>query len=130
MLSIVGTWKLLHTTARDATGAARPAPYGGNALGRVTFTADGRMMSVVCDGRPELPAGVTREYSSYCGNFTYDGEKLVTRVDAASDPSRIGSDQVRGVRFEGERMVLIPPPRRTGEVEEHREITWERIAPE
>ena len=68
--------------------------------------------------------------SSYCGNYTYDGEKLVTRIDAASDPSRIGRDQVRGVRFEGERMVLIPPPRRTGEIEEHREITWERIAAE
>jgi len=64
------------------------------------------------------------------GNYTYDGEKLITRVDAASDPSRIGSDQVRGVRFEGEYMVLIPPPRRTGEIEEHREITWERIAAE
>ena len=115
MPSIVGTWKLVHATARDAVGTARPAPYGGAALGRVTFTADGRMMSVVCDGRPELPAGVSREYSSYCGNYTYDGKRLVTQVDAASDPSRVGSDQVRGVRFEGERMVLIPPPRWTGE---------------
>jgi hypothetical protein len=88
------------------------------------------MMSVVCDGRKELPSGVSREYSSYCGNYTYDGEKLVNRVDAASDPSRIGSDQVRGVRLKGECMVLIPPPRRTGEIEEHREITWERIAAE
>ena len=130
MPSIVGTWKLLHATARDSAGRTRAAPYGGKALGRVTFTADGRMMSVVCDGRKELPSGASREYSSYCGNYTYDGEKLVTRVDAASDPSRIGSDQVRGVRFEGERMVLIPPPRRTGEIEEHREITWERIAGE
>jgi len=41
MQSIVGTWKLLHATARDAAGAARPLPYGGKALGRVTFTADG-----------------------------------------------------------------------------------------
>jgi hypothetical protein len=130
MPSIVGTWKLLHATARDATGAARPSPYGGKALVRVTFTADGRMMSVVCDGRKALPSGVSREYNSYCGNYTSDGEKLVTRVDAASDPSRIGSDQVRGVRFEGENMVLIPPPRRTGESEEHREITWDRIAAE
>jgi hypothetical protein len=55
---IVGTWTLLHATARDAAGTARPAPYGGKELGRVTFTADGRMMSVVCDGRKELPAGV------------------------------------------------------------------------
>ena len=130
MPSIVGTWKLLYATSRYANGAAGPMPYGGKALGRVTFTADGRMMSVVCDGRRELPPGVSREYSSYCGNYTYDGERLVTRVDAASDPSRIGSDQVRGVRFEGERMVLIPPLRRTAEGEEHREITWERIAAE
>jgi hypothetical protein len=130
MPSIVGIWKLLNATSHDVAGTARPSPYGGKALGRVTFTAEGRMMSVVCDGRKELPAGASREYSSYCGNYTYDGEKLVTRVDAASDPSRIGSDQVRGVRFEGENMVLIPPPRRIGETEEHREITWERIAVE
>jgi hypothetical protein len=45
-------------------------------------------------GGRELPAGVSREYSSYCGSYTYDGEKLVTRVDAASDPSRIGSDRI------------------------------------
>src|SRR5438067_12312048 len=109
MPSIVGTWKLLHATPRDAAGTARPSPYGGKALGRVTFTADGRMASVVRDGRKELPTGLSREYSSYCGNYSYEGEKLVTRVDAASDPSRIGSDHVTGVRFEGENMVLIPP---------------------
>jgi hypothetical protein len=124
----LGTWKLVHATARDAAGAARPSPYGGKMLGRVTFTADGRVMSVVCDGRRKLPAGVSREYSSYCGSYTYDEEKVVAGVDAASDPSRIGSDQLRGVRFEGERMVLILPPRRACEIEEHREITWERIA--
>src|ERR1700730_9988174 len=88
--SIVGTWKLLHATARDAAGAARPLPYGGKALGRLTLTTDGRMISVVCDGRAEV-GGVRRGYSSYCGNYTYDGERLVTRVDAASDPTRIGS---------------------------------------
>ena len=130
MPSIVGTWKLANATALDAAGAALPLPYGGRGIGRVTFTAEGRMMSVVCDGRPELPAGTPREYSSYCGNYTFDGSRLVTRVDAASDPSRIGSDQVRGVRFEDRRMILSPPPRRGGGSEEYRELTWERIAAE
>jgi hypothetical protein len=51
-------------------------------------------------------------------------------VDAASDPSRIGGDQVRGVRFEGNRLILSPPPRRQGASKEFREITWERIAAE
>jgi hypothetical protein len=130
MPSILGTWKLVRAIARDANGKVLPSPYGGSAIGRVTFTADGRMMSVVCDGRPELPPGANRDYSSYCGNYTFDGERLVTRVDAASDPSRIGSDQARGVRFEGGRMILSPPPRGTGAGAEYREITWERIAAE
>jgi len=130
MPSIVGTWKLAHAAARDAAGAVLPAPYGGKGIGRVTFTAEGRMMSVVCDGRPELPAGTPREYSSYCGNYTFDGSRLVTRVDAASDPTRIGSDQVRGVRFEDGRMILSPPPRQRGGSEEYRELIWERIAAE
>ncbi len=130
MPSIVGTWKLAGATARDAAGATLPSPYGPQAMGCVIFAADGRMMSVVCDGRPELPAGGKRDYSSYCGNYTFYGSRLVTRVDAASDPSRIGSDQQRGVRFDGDRMILSPPPRRTGEREEYRELTWERIAAE
>jgi hypothetical protein len=96
----------------------------------VTFTAEGRMMSVVCDGRQQLPADTPREYSSYCGNYSFDGARLVTRVDAASDPSRIGSDQMRGVRFEDGHMILSPPPRRAGGNEEYRELTWERISPE
>lgn len=130
MPSIVGTWKLVRATARDASGKELPSPYGPKAMGRVIFTADGRMMSVICDGRPRLPAGASREYSSYCGNYTFDGERLVTRVDAASDPSRIGTDQMRGVRLDGERMILVPPPRGAGATADHREITWERIAAE
>jgi hypothetical protein len=63
--------KLVHATTRDTAGVARPSPYGGKTLGRVTFAADGRMMSVVCDGRKGLPAGVSREYSSYCGNISW-----------------------------------------------------------
>jgi hypothetical protein len=27
-----------------------------------------------------MPAGVARDYSSYCGNYTFDGTRLVTRV--------------------------------------------------
>lgn len=130
MPSIVGTWKLLRASARDAQGEELPAPYGGHALGRVIFTAEGRMMSVVCDGRRDLPPGVRREYSSYCGNYTFDGVRLVTRVDAASDPSRIGGEQPRGVRFEGELMILSPPPRGSESAAEYREITWEKISAE
>jgi Lipocalin-like domain len=102
--------------------------------GRCAQTASAAAISAGGLSSPNVPDVVHSEHfrvvTPYCGNYTYDGTQLVTRVDAASDPSRIGSDQVRGVRFEGERMVLVPPPRRTGEGEEHREISWERIAAE
>ena len=130
MRSIVGTWRLVAAASHDGNGQPLPPPYGAKGMGRVTFTEDGRMMSVVCDGRPELPVGVHRDYSSYCGNYTFDGARLVTKVDAASDPARIGSEQVRDVRFDGDRMILRPPPRRSGDRTEQRELTWELIAPE
>ncbi|MGC2414682.1 MAG: lipocalin-like domain-containing protein [Stellaceae bacterium] len=130
MRSIVGTWKLVAAAARDRDGKPLPTPYGGRGMGRVMFSAEGRMMAVTCDGRPELPPGTPRSYSSYCGNYTFDGARLVTRVDASSDPARFGSDQVREVSFEGERMILRPPPRQTEAGEEYRELTWERIAAE
>ena len=123
--SIVGTWKLVRATAKDAGGATLTEPYGGKGIGRVVFTAGGRMQAVVCDGRNELPPGVARDYSSYAGNYIFDGSTLTTRVDAASDPSRLGSDQVRQVSFDGDFMVLRPPPRPNGE---HRVLAWEKIS--
>ncbi len=129
MTSIIGTWRLVRGTATGADGKAMIPPYGGEkGMGRVTFNSDGRMMAVLCDGRPVLPAGETREYASYCGNYTFDGKQLVTRVDAASNLERFGADQVRDVRFEGAYMVLRPPltPYRGSLAQ--RELWWEKIA--
>ena len=128
MQNVIGTWRLVKAVARDAEGREMPLPYGGNAIGRVVLGADGRMVAVICDSRKEIPSGEQREYASYCGNYTFDGNRLVTRVDAAADPARLGTDQVRDVRFEGNLMVLRPPPRQYGGREQHREIYWEKIA--
>ena len=128
MAAITGTWRLVRAVSRDEKGQELPAPYGGHGMGRVALGADGRMMAVLCDARREIPDGGARDYNSYCGNYTYDGKQLVTRVDAASDPGRIGSDQVRDVRFEGTLMVLRPPPRAYQGPVEQRELYWEKIA--
>ncbi len=128
MTSVTGTWRLVRALSRDGNGNELPVPYGGFPTGRVVLGADGRMMAVTCDGRREIPGGGKREYSSYCGNYTFDGKQLITRVDAASDPGRLGSDQVRDVRFEGALMVLRPPARAYGGAVEQRELYWEKIA--
>ena len=129
MPTLVGTWALARGTCTASDGTPRPTPYGPMGMGRITFSADGRMIAVVCDTRPELPAGATREYNSYCGTYAFDGRRLVTKVFANSDPDRLSAEQVRDIHFEGKYLVMRPPPRvvRSG-VTEQREIWWEKIA--
>jgi hypothetical protein len=125
---IVGTWRLVATRAKNDAGEPMHSPYGPSPMGVVTFSAEGRMIAVLCDGRPTLPDDEpVREYMSYCGNYRFDGTTLITRVDASSEPSRIGGDQVRRTRFEGDRLVLMPPPRPWRGVTQHREMFFERI---
>lgn len=125
---VVGVWRLAGATATAADGKAQAVPYGPRGMGIVTLTRDGRMMAVLCDGRATLPEGSKREYSSYCGNYTFDGSTLTTNVDANSDPARFTAPQVRKVRFDGDRMILVPPVVEVNGAKVTRELTWERIS--
>jgi len=124
---IVGTWRLKSTVGRDDAGTVLAPPYGPEAMGLVVFQAGGRMMAVLCDGRPSLAPGEPRQFMSYAGNYTFDGTTLSTRVDASSDATRVGGDQTRTVRFEGGLMVLAPPRRLYAGLMQHQELVWERI---
>src|SRR5262249_29932765 len=128
-MTIVGTWRLVKSVATSSDGTPLPAPFGGeHAKGRLTFDANGRMMGMICDNRPSLPSAEERQHTFYCGNYTYDGRQLVTRVDVAIDPARIGTEQVRQVSFDGPLMVLRPPLRsHQGRMEQH-ELVWERMS--
>jgi Lipocalin-like domain len=129
MTSIVGTWRLVRTEAFDANGKPQPAPYGSAPVGRVMFTSSGRMMAMTGDGRQEARVDQIREYNTYAGNYTFDGKRLVTRVDSCSNPAYMGTAQVREVSHEGGLMVLRPPVRAyVGRPPEQRVLYWERIS--
>jgi hypothetical protein len=125
---IVGTWRLRTTMGRDDQGKLLAPPYGPKPMGLVVFQADGRMMAVLCDGRSTLAPDEPRQFMSYAGNYTFDGVTLSTRVDASSDASRVGGDQVRAVRFDGADLVLAPPRRLYAGIMQHQELVWERVA--
>ena len=126
---LVGVWRLVSAKATDEHGKPATPPYGPRGIGIMALSADSRMTNVLVDGRAELPAGAKREHGSYCGNWTFDGSTLITKVDAALDPARMGTEQVRKVRFEGERMILTPPILEVNGVKVTRELTWEKISP-
>ena len=128
-MNIIGTWRLVRAEAFDADGRPRPAPYGNAPLGRVAFTGSGRMMAMTGDGRAQVPDGAAREYNTYGGNYTFDGKRLVTRVDCCSNPAYMGTEQVRDVSHEGGLMVLRPPVRAyASRPPEQRVLYWERIS--
>lgn len=124
---IIGTWRLRTSRAVDDNGKALPPPYGSMPNGVVCFEGNGRMFCVLCDGRVELPAGEPRQYMSYAGNYMFDGAMLTTRVDASSDASRVGGEQVRHVTFENGGIVLEPPRRLYGGSMQRHWLFWERV---
>jgi hypothetical protein len=126
MNSILGTWRLVAERGWDETGAPHPPIFGPAPFGLASFNAAGRMMAVLSDGRSGPVEG--RAYASYCGEYTFDGARLVTQVDGASESRFFESAQIREVRFENGLMILRPPPRRIGAHEISRELSWERIA--
>ena len=61
----------------------------------------------------------------FVGLIGPNGAGKTTFVDALTGFARYSGE----VRFDGERMVLRPPPRSGAGGPEQRELTWERIAP-
>ena len=130
MSNHVGTWALVRVEAVDANGEQIAPPFGGgNFIGRVVLTEEGRLTAMITDARPEIPDGETRDYSCYAGPYTFDGETLITKVDACSDPARMGTEQIRDVTFEDDLMVLRPPLQAYGnKPAERRTLWWEKIS--
>jgi hypothetical protein len=126
MVSLDGIWRLVDSRAWDEGAKARTAPYGACPMGQIAF-ANGRMLAALCNGDTDAVAIAERNYSSYGGPYTFDGSTLETLVDVASDRSRIGSRQVRGVVMVGEQMLLRPPQRLYGDSVQRRELVWERV---
>jgi hypothetical protein len=125
MNGLVGVWKLIEVRAFDETGQAVPSPFGPQPMGVAIFDAE-RVMAMGGDGRMALSPQTKRAFVAYGGKYSFDGAKLVTRVDGASSPDLL-EDQVRHIRFDGpRRMTAIPISRlfgRCGGVE----LVWERV---
>ena len=127
MNPLVGVWRLVAENAWSAAGEPRPNLYGPMGMGLLTFTAAGRMMAMLSDGRPG-PIDGARAFVSYCGDYTFDGARLVTQVDGASDPVFFSEPQARDARLEGNRLTLRPPVGFRGASDLVRELVWERIS--
>ncbi len=133
---IVGTWKLVSVVYEDAVTKERTPVLGEHPRGRQIATADGRWLALVtADGRkvPQTDderAQALRTMIAYTGRYRAEDGKVVTRVEAAWNEAWVGGEQVRFIRFEGDRLLHIesppmPHPNVNGKVVRVI-VTWER----
>ena len=134
---LVGTWRLVsYETVEPGPGGRRGKPYG-EAIGRLEYDAHGNMAGqVMRPGRARVEFGggaaqqVRAAYTGYIAYFgTYDvasdGTRVIHHVEGALNPSWIGGQQVRGLRFEGGRLVLTAEVMKGGRTMAH-VLTWEK----
>jgi hypothetical protein len=133
---LVGAWHLVSWEV--VTDGRRDEPFGPNATGVITYTADGMMQATIAaadrqpysgpSARRSPDAEVARAarcYFSYAGPWHLDGEVVVHDVTHALDPGFVGTAQRRTVELDGDRLVLsaVEP---TGDASRLHRLTWRR----
>jgi len=138
---LLGTWRLVSLGSIRPDGALEPDPdLGPHAIGYLMYDATAHMCVSLANPNhprwadPQKPTTAERVHSfdamfAYCGTYEVQEEKsrVTHRPEMASWPHYIGSDQVRNIRMEGDRLILseretVP----NGEPRDY-QITWERV---
>jgi hypothetical protein len=139
--ALVGTWKLLSFTNTTETGAVKFL-MGQKPTGFITYTAEGRM-SVVITAEARKPLSVNDRISApaeeraeafatviaYAGRYTFTGDKVTHHVEASWMPNQVGTDLVRSVKLEGNRLTLRTAPMLQAGLQITTDLVWERIKP-
>jgi hypothetical protein len=132
---LLGIWKIVSYEWEDQAEGERTPVKGKNPTGYLIFTPEGRMMVVITgEGRnpPKTDqdrANLWDSMSSYTGMYRLEGDKWITKVDVGWDPGRVGIEQVRFFRVDGDRLDVISMwmPSASGPGKMGRVIiTWER----
>jgi Lipocalin-like domain len=113
---IIGTWTLVSVMYEDQETKALAPVLGNNPRGSQIATRDGRWLALVtADNRPvpktdEERAQALRTMISYSGRYKVEGNKVTTKVEIAWNEAWVGGEQVRFVRFEGDKLYIESPP--------------------
>lgn len=139
--SLVGTWKLVSATETTDKGEVKD-PFGQNPTGFLTYTADGRVMTIITfGGRKPLspfPDPPTEEKAeafttlvAYAGSYTFSGDTVIHHIEACSIQNLVNTDMVRSVKLQGDRLTLWKKllfADRGGPMA-NQELVWERMKP-
>jgi hypothetical protein len=113
---LLGTWKLKSFVRQDVvTGERRPA-LGERPEGYLGYAPDGRMYALFVAGGRVIPAGeqltdaergeLYKTMLAYAGTYAISGETVVHHIDTAWNNARLGTDQIRYFKLDGDLLTL------------------------
>jgi len=103
----LGSWELVRWVAANQAGETT-YPFGEDAEGQITYTADGRMSAHLMRP-PADPADAPPQHLAYWGTYSLNASAgtVTHHVIGADRPNWIGSEQVRQFRFEGQDVLIL-----------------------
>ncbi|GAA2777026.1 lipocalin-like domain-containing protein [Saccharopolyspora taberi] len=103
MDELVGAWRLVDFRIFAEDGELREGPLGSRPTGLLVYDAAGH----VAVNMMRTDAGEGTHYMSYAGTWRREGDQVVHSVSIAPDQSWLGTEQVRSVELDGDRLTLI-----------------------
>lgn len=138
---LIGAWRLV--TYEAHAGDEVSYPLGEDASGYIMYTPDGYMsVLIMAAGRAnfesdDILGGTDEEkleaastFLSYCGRYEFLGDRVVHKIETASYPNRVGSEQTRFIQLEGDELLLTTPPMVIRGTPRSGRLLWERAAPQ
>ena len=113
---IVGTWSLVSVVYEDVASRERTPIYGEHPKGIQIATPEGRWLALMtAEGRaiPQTDADRAQALKSmiaYTGRYRVENGQVITKVEAAWNEAWVGGEQVRNIRFAGDRLFIESPP--------------------
>ena len=137
--NVVGTWTLVSAIATDESGKGGRELYGQHPTGMLIYNADGSMSAVISyEGRKPLsvvdregaPAAERAEafasFIAYAGHYRGRGSQIAHHVEVGSVQNWVGTDLLRDLAVEGDRLTLRTPPTRISSQIQIVELVWKR----
>jgi hypothetical protein len=113
---IVGTWKLVSVAYEDAVNGERTSLYGAHPKGIQIATPAGRWLALMTAEGRDVPNGdaeraqALKTMIAYTGRYRVEDGKVITKVEAAWNEAWVGTEQIRQIRFHGDKLLLQSPP--------------------
>jgi ketoreductase RED1 len=136
---LVGTWQLARWE-NVVDGMPQDSALGARPRGQIIYTANGQMSAILSSAdrvplgaaafhlaTPEEQAAAAAGYISYGGTWDLTGDLVVHHCTFSLFPNWVGTDLVRGVEWEGDRLALVAAVQRPDGATAINKLVWQRV---